>query len=186
MQASRWDAVLLLDEADVVLEKRSYEDIRRNGIVSVFLRMLEYYRGILFLTTNRLGTMDIAFQSRISIAIKYRELDSQLRWRIWTNFIDRLDNSEAEAKEQLRANLEDIKEWELNGRQIRNVLTIAQSLALAEGRRRGALRFSHVEKVATETLNFQDYFEEAYRESRARLGEVTDRQFKEKKAKQMQ
>jgi len=32
--ASRWDAVLLLDEADVVLEKRSYEDIRRNGIVS--------------------------------------------------------------------------------------------------------------------------------------------------------
>lgn len=34
LQASRWDAVLLLDEADVVLEKRSYEDLRRNGIVS--------------------------------------------------------------------------------------------------------------------------------------------------------
>jgi hypothetical protein len=69
VQASRWDAVLLLDEADVVLEKRSYEDIRRNGIVSgeppdldkepeypnadriqVFLRMLEYYEGIMFLT----------------------------------------------------------------------------------------------------------------------------------------
>jgi AAA+ superfamily predicted ATPase len=33
-QAARWDAVLLLDEADVILEKRSYEDLRRNGIVS--------------------------------------------------------------------------------------------------------------------------------------------------------
>lgn len=32
--ASRWDAVLLLDEADVLLEKRSYEDFKRNGIVS--------------------------------------------------------------------------------------------------------------------------------------------------------
>ena len=34
IQASRWNAVLLLDEADVVLEKRSFEDIRRNGTVS--------------------------------------------------------------------------------------------------------------------------------------------------------
>lgn len=33
-QSSRWDAVLLLDEADVVLEKRSFEDVKRNGIVS--------------------------------------------------------------------------------------------------------------------------------------------------------
>jgi hypothetical protein len=39
-KASRWDAILLLDEADVVLEERSYEDLKRNGIVSVFLRML--------------------------------------------------------------------------------------------------------------------------------------------------
>lgn len=85
----RWDAVLLIDEADVVLEARSYEDLERNAIVSgelcdgsivliigiahllmivwglVFLRMLEYYRGILFMTTNRLGTMDIGIYTII-------------------------------------------------------------------------------------------------------------------------
>lgn len=33
-QAVRWDAVLLLDEADVVLEKRSWENHARNAIVS--------------------------------------------------------------------------------------------------------------------------------------------------------
>lgn len=32
--ASRLRAILLLDEADVVLEARSFEDVRRNGIVS--------------------------------------------------------------------------------------------------------------------------------------------------------
>jgi hypothetical protein len=32
--ASRLGAILLLDEADVVLEARSFEDVRRNGIVS--------------------------------------------------------------------------------------------------------------------------------------------------------
>jgi AAA+ superfamily predicted ATPase len=33
-RAIDWDAILLLDEADVVLEERSFEDVRRNAIVS--------------------------------------------------------------------------------------------------------------------------------------------------------
>lgn len=32
--ASKWDAIVLLDEADVYLERRSAHDLRRNGIVS--------------------------------------------------------------------------------------------------------------------------------------------------------
>lgn len=48
-----WNAVLLLDEADVFLEERSLHDLERNALVSIFLRLLEYYRGILILTTNR-------------------------------------------------------------------------------------------------------------------------------------
>ena len=50
---ARWEAVLLLDEADVFLEARSTHDLERNKLVSIFLRVLEYYEGILFLTTNR-------------------------------------------------------------------------------------------------------------------------------------
>ena len=34
--------------------------------------MLEYYEGILFLATNRLETMDVAFQSRIHVPVKIR------------------------------------------------------------------------------------------------------------------
>lgn len=48
-----WGAILLLDEADVFLEKRNIHDIHRNALVSIFLRQLEYFQGILFLTTNR-------------------------------------------------------------------------------------------------------------------------------------
>jgi SpoVK/Ycf46/Vps4 family AAA+-type ATPase len=36
-----WDAVLLLDEADIFLEKRNDNDIQRNAMVGVFLRLLE-------------------------------------------------------------------------------------------------------------------------------------------------
>jgi hypothetical protein len=48
-----WGAILLLDEADVFLEKRNMHDLHRNALVSIFLRQLEYFQGILFLTTNR-------------------------------------------------------------------------------------------------------------------------------------
>lgn len=37
--------VVLLDEADVFLEQRTLTDLQRNALVSVFLRVLEYYDG---------------------------------------------------------------------------------------------------------------------------------------------
>lgn len=67
--ASLWQCVLLLDEADVFLASRERNDYHRNSIVSVFLRMMEYYTGLLFLTTNRVGSFDEAFKSRIHISL---------------------------------------------------------------------------------------------------------------------
>ena len=59
--ASAWNAILLLDECDIFMEKRKDMDIHRNAMVGVFLRLLEYYPGILFLTTNRAANIDEAF-----------------------------------------------------------------------------------------------------------------------------
>ena len=60
-----WGCVVLLDEADVFLEERTQTDLQRNALVSVFLRVLEYYEGILILTSNRVGIFDEAFMSRV-------------------------------------------------------------------------------------------------------------------------
>lgn len=68
-KAQKWDCVLLLDEADVFLAERTKTDIERNALVSLFLRTLEYYDGLLFLTTNRVGTLDEAFRSRIHVTL---------------------------------------------------------------------------------------------------------------------
>ncbi|RPA77996.1 hypothetical protein BJ508DRAFT_161466 [Ascobolus immersus RN42] len=86
--AHTWDAVLLLDEADVFLEKRTMHDLHRNALVSVFLRLLEYFQGILFLTTNRVQSFDEAFQSRIHVALRYDDLTFSAKKQIWTNFIN--------------------------------------------------------------------------------------------------
>lgn len=61
----RWGAVLLLDEADVFLQERDTKEVARNALVSIFLRQLEYFQGILILTTNRIGECDAAFESTL-------------------------------------------------------------------------------------------------------------------------
>lgn len=84
--ASHWKAILLLDEADVFVEQRETTGIHRNALVCVFLRMLEYYEGILFLTMNRVKTIDEAIASRIHLALKFNPLDRGARRAVWKNF----------------------------------------------------------------------------------------------------
>jgi hypothetical protein len=82
----RWSAVLLLDEADVFLEQRSPYNLQHNSLVSVFLRQLEYFQGVMFLTTNRVNTFDNAMQSRIHLALRYDDLDEVAREKVWKIF----------------------------------------------------------------------------------------------------
>ena len=67
--ATKWEAILLVDEADVFLETRgSTPDASRNALVSVLLRVLEYYKGILVLTTNMAEQVDRAFESTFPLS----------------------------------------------------------------------------------------------------------------------
>jgi len=123
--ASTWNAVILIDEADIFLERRSENDIVRNAMVGIFLRLLEYHQGVLFLTTNRVRCFDEAFHSRISVALKYEDLDREAREKIWTNLLSAAKISGLNAK--------GLSEFNINGRQIRTTIRLAQSLANSEG-----------------------------------------------------
>ncbi|KAI0553498.1 hypothetical protein F4679DRAFT_474234 [Xylaria curta] len=145
--AHLWDCVLLLDEADVFLSQRSKLDMKRNALVSVFLRVLEYYNGLLFLTTNRVGTIDEAFKSRIHMSLYYPPLDKTQTRDIFRLNIAKLRDIETQRHEMTGEPALVIKEAEIidfagkhfednarstgcwNGRQIRNAFQIASSLA---------------------------------------------------------
>lgn len=87
--AHKWGCVLLLDEADIFLAKRTRSDLRHNAVTSVFLRSLEYYAGILFLTTNRVGALDPAFKSRIQMSLFYPQLSLDVTCKLYEKFIRR-------------------------------------------------------------------------------------------------
>jgi hypothetical protein len=82
LRAQRWGAVLLIDEADVYIKRRD-DDLTMNAVVGVFLRVLEYFNGLLFLTTNRIDDIDEAIVSRCIALIRYHAPDAASRRRIW-------------------------------------------------------------------------------------------------------
>ncbi len=81
-RAQRWGAVMLIDEADVYIKKRD-DNITMNAVVGVFLRVLEYFNGLLFLTTNRVDDIDEAIVSRCIALIKFHPPGREDRRKIW-------------------------------------------------------------------------------------------------------
>ncbi|KAL8783617.1 MAG: hypothetical protein Q9195_009338, partial [Heterodermia aff. obscurata] len=189
--AHKWGCVLLLDEADVFMAKRvlgSANDIQRNSLVSVFLRVLE------------VGTFDPAFKSRIHISLYYPPLDRTATISIWKVNMNRLRTSNKEyeidedgiiqyAEEHFDTNNRDGR-W--NGRQIRNAFQTAVALAEFEANNyvsrsnvshaRGpafALKpqvaVRHFEQVARAATMFDHYLKEVH-------GGQTDADLARKKA----
>ncbi|GJC87901.1 hypothetical protein ColLi_10739 [Colletotrichum liriopes] len=184
--AQAWDCVLLLDEADVFLAERSQDNIERNALVSVFLRVMEYYEGILFLTTNKVGSFDEAFKSRMSMALYYPPLTQEQTKRIWEMQMDRTEELSEKAapddvSQHVKFNREEIAAlsatlWNMqttrddckpvwNGRQIRNAFQTA--VALAEWHKKEnhvsgpiIVRGDHFEKVARVSNEFNAYLYE--------------------------
>ena len=148
--------MVLLDEADVFLEERGLADLKRNALVSVFLRVLEYNAGILILTSNRVGTFDEAFKSRIHLALHYENLNGPQQRKIWRNFLNRLkvldgDNIDYE---DIVGNLEELGKEDMNGRQIRNAITTARQLAQFKNKK---FCYEHLKHVIDVGGDFEKY-----------------------------
>ncbi|KAJ2906799.1 uncharacterized protein MKZ38_010790 [Zalerion maritima] len=141
---ARWGAILLVDDADVFLTKRIPAGLKGNMLVSVFLRMLEYHRGVLFMTTNQLAAIDPAVESRADVTLAYPDLGCRARSEIWDGVLDMCSTpvglSEAER--------ESLAQLELNGRQISSVYKLAmlfangQNESLKAGHLRRAVDFT--------------------------------------------
>lgn len=116
-RAKKWNAVLLFDEADIFLSERVASDLERSAIVGIFLRLLDYYEGTFFLTTNRGEEIDKAFKSRVTLYLNYPDLTEDLRSKIWNSM---LKAAGMEVINDSRVAWGQITNVSLNGRQIRN------------------------------------------------------------------
>lgn len=156
----------------------------------VFLRLMEYYSGVLFLTTNRVGDFDEAFTSRIHVSLYYRALDDVKTVQVFELNMDMIEErfkTKGRAIEIDRTQINvfamrhfaDYPDARWNGRQIRNACQTA--LALAEFEAQGhslretedrnlkvKLNVKHFEIVRDAYLEFAKYMKDLYGTSASR------------------
>ena len=130
-KAERWDAVLMIDEANAYIHSRGI-NIVQNAIVGVFLRLLEYYKGTLFLTTNKISKdgehidIDDAILSRCNAVITYEIPDYLFRKKIWVEQCKLLAITLDDSLLDVLA-----KKYEVSGRSIRNLLRLIHRFSKA-------------------------------------------------------
>lgn len=119
-RARRWNAVMLLDEADVYIHERG-NDMNQNAIVGVFLRVLEYQASVLFLTSNRPDDVDDAIASRCIARITYPVPTVEQQKLIWRSLatVSNIKITD-EAIEEIAS-----KNQTLTGRDVKNLLKLA-------------------------------------------------------------
>ena len=141
-RAARWNAICLLDEADVYVRTRG-DDLQQNAIVGVFLRVLEYYNGVLFMTTNRSDLVDDAIASRCIARIDYNAPEVRDQAKIWAILA-----RGADIKLPAKTIAEIVHAYpHLTGRDVKNLLKLGHLVSLSKG-----------EPLTKETIDFVKKF----------------------------
>lgn len=151
--------------------------------------MLEYYNGILFLTTNRTGVLDEAIKSRIHLHLGFDDLNEHQTVEIFKNNIARLRARDQQrtnampgqrplmidevgiisfARKHYQTHTTAMGRW--NGRQIRNAFVVASSLANFQAGKQPPgwqpqLRVEHFNTVLDATLEYDRYRQSILMES---------------------
>lgn len=112
---NNWNSVLLLDEVDIFLSHRN-NNLEKSAIVGIFLRLLEYFEGVIFFTSNRLDVIDSAVMSRITLVLQFPKLSLSTRKKIWT---ENFKNTKISIN-----TVDKLSERDLSGRDIRNYIKL--------------------------------------------------------------
>jgi SpoVK/Ycf46/Vps4 family AAA+-type ATPase len=85
--AERTQAVLLLDEADALFATRTEvgdaHDRYANLETAYLLQRLDRFEGLVILTSNLRGNIDVAFVRRMDFVVEFPLPDSELRRELW-------------------------------------------------------------------------------------------------------
>jgi len=110
------------------------------------------------MTTNRVLTLDAAMVSRIHYAISLPPLNREQEDQIWKSYLEQLTTKNC-------AEIDLINAWAgrlvkkspsgLNGREIRNLFTAAQMLAVGESEGNGKIRLTHLQRIFETMAGFR-------------------------------
>ncbi|CEJ58536.1 hypothetical protein PMG11_07190 [Penicillium brasilianum] len=166
--ATLWKAVVLMDEADIFLEARNDhgDSNTRNALVAVFLKELEYFSGVVFLTTNRIKSFDRAMKSRIHLALEYTPPGIETRQQLWEQILKSIPQEEIDI--DIEDAIDHFVAAKINGREIANAVNTAGTISRFE---KIPLQLKHINLVLGVWRDFDDSLKQAAQKS----GQATEK-----------
>ncbi|KAM0818064.1 putative AAA+ ATPase domain-containing protein [Seiridium cardinale] len=139
-RAKNWNAVTLIEEADIYVQTRQSHDVKRNALISIFLRHLDYSDALLVITTNMVNKIDPAISLRMTLTVGFPDLSFIIQQAIWSRLVENIRIGFSTNEENVRRKLQDFIQSKLedleggayttmNGRQIKNCISAAMAVA---------------------------------------------------------
>ncbi|RYP51904.1 hypothetical protein DL768_002872 [Monosporascus sp. mg162] len=158
-----WDSLVMNEKEILALRSLvttheysndAQDPLERKGLIILLLllKKLEYFSGIVILTTNRVSSFDPAMKSGVHLALTYNPLEARTRHRIWTQHLRATRRGETEIDRD--SAIGSLAQVRLNSREIANALNTAKTTTRSEGK---PLRFGHIGTA----LEVSDVFEKS-------------------------
>lgn len=150
--ANEENAILLFDEADALLGKRSEvkdaHDRYANAGISTLLRRIEPFEGLAIVTTNAATNIDEDAVSRIDVMVEFPMPDEAAREAIWRKL---LDSVKLPLGDGLNVRL--LAKHDLSGAEILRCVRMAALFAARENRKLG---MEQLQSAAAERLAMRE------------------------------
>jgi len=134
IEAEEEKAILLFDEADALLGKRTgvadSHDRYANADVGCLLRKIEPYEGLAILTSNRIRELDAYAVTRLDGIVEFPMPDQAARNELWRKLIGLVNLSKSLEIDAAAL----AKAYELSGAEILRCVRIAALLAASDGK----------------------------------------------------
>lgn len=143
--------LLLFDECDSLVFDRAGVGSILAAQVNALLTSLETYEGVVVFTTNRLGTLDPAFNRRLSLKVEFDLPNQEQRVQIWKRMFP------TKAPVAKDVDWEALAEFEITGGYIKNAVLRAARAAASE--KANEIKMKHIAKALKEELKSKNEFE---------------------------
>ncbi|KAF4971238.1 hypothetical protein FSARC_1860 [Fusarium sarcochroum] len=137
--AERWEAVLIVEEADILLAQ-SCDGTQIGAVVSMAIRKLRSFTGLSFLITSRPPSIDEKIRNIIDCVVEFQPLNMEARKKLWQRCLGQV--ATLHGFPDCEALTEGIVSRELNGHEIQSTVHVAYSIAGGKG---DNIRLRHLE-----------------------------------------
>ncbi|KFA53681.1 hypothetical protein S40293_03868 [Stachybotrys chartarum IBT 40293] len=165
--AQRYGAFVVFKDLDNLIEKRGHSFRYYDDYIRKLLPLLDTYRGVVFLSTSSVRRFDPEILARVHVALHYKDISDQDRERIWLSNFDRVTRETAGAAYVSSAAQafiwgdDDLRALKWGGREIRNAVQTALTLAETEAQQKGSDSFVIQEEHLKAVVDMRKSFAES-------------------------